>query len=115
MEKMIRKWGYYEDLDVQEKYKIRKLVFNPGDAISRQYHMERSETWIIISGIGFVRLEEEDTMTEMEVGAGDIIEIPVGTTHKVYNLSEENLLVALELQRGNCTDDDIIRIDDEGN
>jgi hypothetical protein len=45
-----RPWGYFEVLEDNMYYKIKKIVVNDGHRTSLQYHNEKIETWIYKDG-----------------------------------------------------------------
>ena len=104
--KETRPWGEWEVLNVGEGYKVKKLTILPGRAISKQYHLHRSETWAIIQGKGLAIVDD----AHMEVGVGDAFVVPVKGVHKVTCLSEVPL-IAIEVQQGDITEEhDIVRV-----
>ena len=105
----VRPWGNYTILHTDENCQVRKLVVNPGKRISLQSHKFRAEHWFIISGQGTAELDGE----EIEVGAGDAIDVPIGSKHRI-SCSEDSPLVFIEVQTGSSFfEDDIVRYDDD--
>lgn len=102
-----RPWGYWEVIEEGPGYKIKRLVIQPKQSISNQYHNHRSETWCIIGGEGQLFLEDKlKTITK-----GDVFTIEIGEKHRVKNISETEDLVAIEVQMGEkCEEDDIVRL-----
>jgi mannose-6-phosphate isomerase-like protein (cupin superfamily) len=80
----------------------------PGKAISLQYHNNRTETWTIVSGEGKVLVD--DVM--MDVSQGDTIYVPRRAWHKVWCIGDKPL-VAIEVQIGECNEEDIVRMSQE--
>lgn len=111
LNKTIRPWGEYIILEDTPKYKSKKIIINPGQRISYQFHTKRSEVWVIVSGTGILTLDG----AEKKVSYGDAILIPVYSKHRIHNNSNEKL-VFIEVQTGQYFDeDDITRIDDDYN
>ena len=54
MEKSERPWGSYEVIDSGERFKVKKIIVNPGQSISYQYHHHRSEHWVVTSGTALI-------------------------------------------------------------
>lgn len=50
MEQERRLWGYYEVLYADAYCKIKHLYIDPGKNISYQYHVHRTEDWVIVQG-----------------------------------------------------------------
>lgn len=102
-----RPWGSWYVLERGDGYKVKKLSILPGQSISLQYHNLRSESWIIISGEGLLKINE----IMYNVVSGDMHKIHVRDIHKVTNTSKDTPLVILELQQGpTCSEDDIVRL-----
>ena len=92
----------------EEGYKVKKIVVNRDQRLSLQLHRNRMEVWHILSGVG-----------EMQVGncvwtvsAGDRVEIGKLEVHRITNEGDTPIVI-LELQTGDCQEDDIIRIEDD--
>ena len=54
MQKMIVKkpWGTYEVLLDEPNYKVKRIVVNPYERFSLQYHKHREEHWVVVEGDG---------------------------------------------------------------
>jgi len=52
-----RIWGKFEVLQLDHDCKVKKLTINPYKQISKQYHMHRSEHWLITKGEATVYLD----------------------------------------------------------
>ena len=57
-----RPWGSYTTLEEGHRYKIKRIVVNPGAKLSMQMHHHRSEHWVVIAG----------TARDRERRAGDV-------------------------------------------
>jgi mannose-6-phosphate isomerase len=101
-----RTWGTFEIL-LEEKYcKVKRLIIEPGKSISYQYHYKRSETWVIVQGVGEFTLDG----AVKDVKAGDVLYVPVLAHHKIKNTGPDNLIF-IETQTGESfSEDDIVRI-----
>ncbi|HIE58347.1 MAG TPA: mannose-1-phosphate guanylyltransferase/mannose-6-phosphate isomerase, partial [Hydrogenothermaceae bacterium] len=55
-----RPWGSYTELEKGERYKIKKIIVNPGEELSLQRHYHRSEHWVVVKGTAKVILEDTD-------------------------------------------------------
>ena len=110
MEKKDRPWGSYEVLLDDVNCKVKKIIIKPQQSPSYQYHHKRSEDWVIVSGVGKVRLDER----EFTVSAGDRVHVPVLSKHAIQNTENEQDLVFIEIQTGSYFgEDDIIRLEDK--
>ena len=45
-------WGSYEVLLDEPNYKVKRIVLNPYERFSLQYHKGREEHWVIVEGDG---------------------------------------------------------------
>ena len=52
-----RPWGYYRVLYDAVKYKVKELVINPGEKLTMQRHLHRSENWFVLRGECAVKTE----------------------------------------------------------
>jgi mannose-6-phosphate isomerase-like protein (cupin superfamily) len=106
-EVVTRPWGSYETLYESETYKVKKIVVNSNQAFSLQYHKYRWEDWIIVEGSGVI----DDGWETRNCIIGDRFHIPPKNIHRAKAL--ENGLVFIEIQRGTCDENDIVRLQDD--
>ncbi len=102
-----RPWGWFQTIDQGSDYKVKKIFVNPNSRFSLQYHNYRDEYWTVVQGSGKFTLgdESKDAVT------GDNFFIPVKHYHRMEANSEG--LMFIEVQRGECREDDIVRISDD--
>lgn len=104
-----RPWGTFTVLDEGENFKVKRIEVLPGKRLSYQKHAQRGEHWFVVQGTAKVTLDDR----EINVSAGEAIDIAVGSAHRVENPGEE-LLVFIEVQRGSYLgEDDIVRLQDD--
>lgn len=104
-----RPWGHYQVLEDADSHKVKRLVVAPGHRLSYQRHQQRAEHWFVVEGEATVTLEDVDHV----VGAGNAIDIPRGSAHRVANRGDETL-VFIEVQVGDYFgEDDIERLEDD--
>src|SRR6266446_886829 len=104
-----RPWGTFTVLDEGDGFKVKRIEVLPGKRLSYQKHAQRAEHWIVVQGTAKVTLDDE----EINVLAGEAIDIGVGSAHRVENAATE-LLVFIEVQRGAYLgEDDIVRLQDD--
>jgi len=108
MNKEIRPWGSFEVLMEAPYYTVKMLEVKPGECLSLQLHRRRSEHWFVVAGSGLATIDSEIT----SLYHGHSIDIPKGSMHRVKNSSEENLII-IEVQTGECYEDDIERFEDK--
>ncbi len=105
----IRPWGRYDVIDSGTGYQVKRILVNPKSRLSYQRHGRRTEYWVVVSGRALVTLDDEQFSRER----GQIAIVPVGTKHRVENVSEEPLIF-IEVQTGDYLgEDDIERFADD--
>lgn len=106
--KVYRPWGWYDSIDVGERFKVKRIVVSPGAALSLQMHHHRAEHWVVVSGTARVtRGEEVFTIAENQSTY-----IPLGTVHRLENPGMLPLEI-IEVQSGSYLgEDDIVRLED---
>ncbi|MDQ6950688.1 MAG: glycosyltransferase [Mariprofundales bacterium] len=104
-----RPWGYYEVFADDPNHKVKRIIVYPGKRLSLQRHKRRSEHWHIIYGEGVATLDDREIILK----AGDSIDIPIGSAHRMANRGTENMAF-VEVQRGDYFgEDDIERLEDD--
>ena len=104
-----RPWGTYEVLDEGDLFKVKRIEVLSGKRLSYQKHSKRAEHWFVVAGEAKVTLDDRD----IKVPAGEAIDIPIGSAHRVENEGTETL-VFIEVQRGSYLgEDDIVRLHDD--
>jgi mannose-1-phosphate guanylyltransferase/mannose-6-phosphate isomerase len=103
-----RPWGYYDSIDVGERFQVKRIVVQPGGTLSLQKHHHRSEHWVVVRGTAEVTLGQD----VKSVHENESIYIPIGTVHRLANRGKIPLEL-IEVQTGSYLgEDDIIRIED---
>ncbi len=104
-----RPWGRWIVLDAGPGYCIKKIEVMPGHRLSLQYHHHRLEEWSVIAGTGRVFVGAD----WRRIHPGSHVQVPRTVHHRLENDGNE-LLVILELQRGEiCDESDIVRVEDD--
>ena len=103
-----RPWGWYERIALGSRFQVKRIVVNPGAALSLQSHNHRSEHWIVVEGTAKVTIDDDvKTVTENQS-----IYIPLGAVHRMENPGKLPLTL-IEVQTGSYFgEDDIVRYDD---
>jgi mannose-1-phosphate guanylyltransferase/mannose-6-phosphate isomerase len=106
--KIYRPWGYYDSIDAGNRFQVKRIVVNPGAALSLQMHHHRAEHWVVVRGTARVtRGDETFLLSENESTI-----IPTGTRHRLENPGKVPLEI-IEVQSGAYLgEDDIVRFDD---
>lgn len=103
-----RPWGKFTVLEEGERYKIKRIVVEPGQKLSLQKHYHRSEHWIVVKGTANVTVGE----TVKLVHENESIYVPKGEVHRLENPGKV-MLELIEVQVGEYVgEDDIVRLED---
>lgn len=103
-----RPWGSYTLLEYGTRFKIKRLTIRPGASISLQRHHNRSEHWIVVSGMAEVVRDDQTYF----VNSNESTYIKAGSKHRVGNPGKVELVI-IEVQSGDYLDeDDIVRFSD---
>ena len=104
--KVHRPWGSYDSLDQGARFKVKRLVVNPGAQLSLQMHHHRAEHWVVVKGIAEVTKGEK----VFSLHENESVYIPVREVHRLRNPGAEPLEV-IEVQSGDyLEEDDIVRL-----
>jgi mannose-1-phosphate guanylyltransferase/mannose-6-phosphate isomerase len=104
-----RPWGSYTILENGPRYKIKRIVVNPGKRLSLQRHAHRSEHWVVVSGTAMVRNGDED----IYLRENHSTYIQATQLHRLMNPGRIPLQI-IEIQVGSyLEEDDIERFDDD--
>ena len=106
--RVYRPWGTYEPLDQSDRFQVKRIVINPGAAISLQMHHHRAEHWVVVKGTAKVTCGDEVTLLTENQSTF----IPLGTRHRLENPGIVPLEI-IEIQSGGYLgEDDIVRFED---
>lgn len=103
-----RPWGYFEVLYADESSWLKRIVINPGQSLSYQYHQHRIEYWWP-EGNG-IRAIVGDFDFELAPSCTPRAVTPF-TKHRLYNPCQHPVSV-LEWAVGRPDENDIERLDD---
>jgi len=103
-----RPWGYYESIDMGERFQVKRIVVIPGGILSLQKHRHRAEHWVVVRGTAEVTVGEQIRA----VHENESIYIPIGSVHRMANKGKIPLEL-IEVQTGSYLgEDDIERLED---
>lgn len=106
--KVCRPWGSYECVDSGERFQVKRILVNPGAALSLQMHHHRAEHWIVVRGTAEVTCGENTFL----LAENQSTHIPLGMTHRLSNPGKLPLEI-IEVQSGGYLgEDDIVRFED---
>ena len=103
-----RPWGYYESIDIGERFQVKRIVVIPGGILSLQKHRHRAEHWVVVRGTAEVTIGEQTR----SVHENESVYIPIGAVHRMANKGKIPLEL-IEVQTGSYLgEDDIERLED---
>ncbi len=106
---VFRPWGFFTVMGSEPRFKMKKIVVNPGEVLSLQMHYHRSEHWVVIGGTAKVTIGDTESM----VNENESVFIPQATKHRIENPGHLPLKI-IEVQNGSYLgEDDIVRFADK--
>jgi mannose-1-phosphate guanylyltransferase / mannose-6-phosphate isomerase len=103
-----RPWGYYESIDMGERFQVKRIVVLPGGILSLQKHRHRAEHWVVVRGTAEVTIGDQ----VRAVHENESVYIPIGSVHRMANKGKIPLEL-IEVQTGSYLgEDDIERLED---
>jgi mannose-1-phosphate guanylyltransferase/mannose-6-phosphate isomerase len=107
--KVARPWGSYETIATGSKFQVKRIIVDPGERLSLQSHVHRSEHWVVVDGTAEVTVGEQVLILQ----ENESTFIPAGTKHRLANPGESPLEL-IEVQCGEYLgEDDITRFEDQ--
>ena len=106
--KVHRPWGWYDSIDMGERFQVKRIMVKPGASLSLQMHHHRAEHWIVVQGTAeVVNGDKTILLTENQSTY-----IPLGQVHRLSNPGKVPLEI-IEVQSGSYLgEDDIVRFQD---
>ena len=89
--------GEFRIIDAETESLTIKITLSPGRSLTYHLHERRDETWTVIEGRGWVKLDGN----EFAVAEGQTVRIPRGSFHTIR---AETLLKVMEIQTGEDID-----------
>lgn len=106
--KVHRPWGWYDSVDQGPRFKVKRIMVNPGASLSRQKHHHRAEHWVVVCGTAKVECGEKTLLLHENQSTY----IPLGEVHRLSNPGMIPLEI-IEVQSGEYLgEDDIVRLED---
>lgn len=99
--RQFRPWGWFETLVLSEHYQVRRVHLYPRTQMSMQKHTQRSENWVVTSGLAEVDIDNRLIRLEKNQS----LDIPAGTAHRLSNHADIPLTL-IEVRTGDYLDDD---------
>lgn len=106
--KVYRPWGWYDSIDEDDRFKVKRIQVKPGASLSLQKHYHRAEHWIVVKGTAEIVCGDR----KIRLTENQSTYIPLGEIHRLMNPGRIPLEI-IEVQSGSYLgEDDIIRIED---
>jgi len=106
--KVHRPWGWYDSIDQEERFKVKRIQVKPGASLSLQKHHHRAEHWIVVKGTAEVTCGDQTRL----LTENQSTYIPLGEVHRLANPGTIPLEI-IEVQSGSYLgEDDIVRFED---
>ena len=107
--KATRPWGWYDSIDEDKCFKVKRIMVKPGCSLSLQMHRHRAEHWIVVRGIAEIINGDKVII----LSENQSTYIPQGQKHRISNPGKMPLEI-IEVQTGAyLEEDDIVRFHDE--
>jgi mannose-1-phosphate guanylyltransferase / mannose-6-phosphate isomerase len=107
--KVFRPWGAFENIDVADRFQVKRITVYPGHSLSLQMHHHRAEHWIVVKGTARVVCNDEEFL----LSENESTYIPIGAKHRLENPGKITLEL-IEVQSGSyLREDDIYRFEDK--
>lgn len=106
--KVHRPWGWYDNIDHGDRFKVKRIQVNPGASLSLQKHHHRAEHWVVVRGTAQVTCGDQTIL----LTENQSTYIPLGQVHRLSNPGKLPLEI-IEIQSGSYLgEDDIVRLED---
>lgn len=106
--RVARPWGWYDSLDVGERFQVKRIGVKPGASLSLQMHHHRAEHWVVVKGTAEVTCGSKVMLLQENQSTY----IPLGEVHRLHNPGKVELEI-IEIQSGSYLgEDDIVRLED---
>ncbi len=106
LEHITKPWGSETIWAKTDKYVAKILYIKEGHRLSRQYHKEKDETFLLWDGV--LTLEIGNPPTEIKMVSGDTYHCPAGTIHRMIATSDVKVVEVSTTEL-----DDVVRIEDD--
>ena len=96
--------------DGSHGYVGKVIHVRQGHALSRQFHVAKTETMHVIAGVGVLEHGSVGDLDETPVAAGDTVHLPAGVVHRMIALTDLTFVEASTAAPG--WRDDVVRLHD---
>ncbi len=106
--KVHRPWGWYDSIDEEKRFKVKRIQVKPKASLSLQKHHHRAEHWIVVKGTAEITCGDNTIL----LTENQSTYIPLGEIHRLANPGTIPLEI-IEVQSGSYLgEDDIVRFED---
>jgi mannose-1-phosphate guanylyltransferase/mannose-6-phosphate isomerase len=105
--KVDKPWGKFEQYTHNLPCTVKIITVAPGGTLSRQYHHQRDELWVVLDPGARVELDDKVLHPTPE----EKLFIPRGTVHRLSSTGEAPVRI-LEISFGEFDENDIVRLED---
>lgn len=105
-------WGQEEIWAETANYVGKVLLIKPGHKLSRQYHVQKEETFRVLAGVLLLEIGSGENSHCFYMTEGMTYHCPPGTIHRmVCEASEKEPVQVLEVSTNHL--DDVVRLEDD--
>ncbi len=105
--KVDKPWGRFEQYTHNLPCTVKIITVAPGGILSRQFHHQRDELWVVLDPGAKVELGDEVFYPEQE----EKLFIPRETVHRLSTEGDSPVRI-LEVSFGEFDEEDIVRLED---
>ncbi|MBA3790912.1 MAG: phosphomannose isomerase type II C-terminal cupin domain [Actinomycetota bacterium] len=105
--KVDKPWGRFEQYTHNLPCTVKIITVAPGGTLSRQFHHQRDELWVVLDPGAKVELGDEVFYPEQE----EKLFIPRETVHRLSTEGDDPVRI-LEISFGEFDEEDIVRLED---
>lgn len=106
--KVHRPWGWYDSIDEEGRFKVKRIQVKPKASLSLQKHHHRAEHWVVVKGTAEITCGDKKLL----LTENQSTYIPLGEVHRLSNPGTIPLEI-IEVQSGSYLgEDDIVRYED---
>ncbi len=111
MEIIKKPWGQEEVLEINEKYMMKRLTMKKDHRCSLQYHIQKRETILVISGVLRILYgDEKENLNSQIFTAGESFTLNPGTIHRMEAVEDSVYIEASTPEM-----EDVVRLVDDYN
>lgn len=107
----VRPWGEFYGWDKGETWYLKTLYVSPKKRLSLQYHYQRSELWVLVSGDAAATTgPKKGPLKRVTLKRGELFTVPKGYIHR---LESKKGGVLVEIAEGKFDENDTVRLQDD--